>query len=1736
MRNKTRRHIISSILTIVLATANVMPSLAASMPVEAGDVVIESEEAVTSICEEVTESEEEMTSQEAVSEEAMTVEETESLLEDTEDEQLVTVLGDDVHQHSYCVSENSGSYEPVETGEVEWKAWTGNTSFPTIADMKNDRDEIVYTHFYLTEDINLPEAGIIDDAYVFDYASDGCEQPVFFCLNGYNVNLNYRTLKAEDNNQIIFCDCGDGEARGKISGYGNHIAINLTCVNIDLQIEAHGGWGTDSHATVSADERNVFVNCNIKNTVDYGYGITAGNLYGNTSIDARYIGVFCDNEGTDTPGITIRDNVSVSGTFRGIKGDNNTITGGSITGITEPDKKWSTSSVAIDGNNNNIANATLIGHIGAQGNNNIFTDSSITGTESFGIRGNGNTITNSAVDSLNSFNGIGLGGNENIINNGTTITTGTEIPEGKTYVDTVGVAGLDNVINGGTITGHKGIEAVDPEPTADGKVGNVIINGGSILADGKDSIAVKARVTNIKNNAVIKATGEESIGIVGDIPLDSDGEYSGSVTGRKHGIYIDNSGFDDVPSALTVVKGITVESTGTDSDNYPINSIRNKSTVVLLEGAVLKKNEACSADISINVADSGEEEGTSTYGIWAGILDEDAVKYGYDGGTVTVRCENEDDAYSSTRPVIRYVSKSDDGKTFKLSESSRIFVSSSEGTEDYINYIISDDNSEPQEPSTESWLDGSDFEAAQRAICKEEREISEESSCDWKVVFDSVNDDNRGFLSGKNWNENKAGVTNPAGIYVDFENTQIYVLCNEEATIYVTGDCKGMFGHYNGGLTYSKFTFNNIDTSNVTNMSEMFTGFEGKQLDLSKFNTSKVTDMGGMFDLCENLESVDTSSFDTSNVKYMNEMFRYCYKLKELDLKNFDTSNVKSFDQTFKDCNNLETLNVTSFDTRNVLTGASMFLNCWTLTTLDVSSFTWWSDSIPSDEMDYYHMQNRYPYYLIFAGCNGLRTIYASCDAPQMSWSSPFQSDRNLVGGAGTSYSMYGDNVENAYYQFYGRIDDPKNDKPGFFTYKKNPNGEIPVYKISYVLDGGSNYRGNPDSYIEGTAVTIKDPTKYNCTFMGWYLDEKFTKPFTSTKDLKRNITLYAKWKPYQEYKIKYDANAGSTTTGVATGTMYPTYAYIESTYVYINKNEYAIKGYKFVEWNTRPDGNGDSFDGRYSYNVGKTFVEKGYIQKAGDTVTLYAIWEEDPATLALLDKDGSPLLDDQGQEITTVSILYNQPLNVVIPVLDKSNKGYTLTGWRTEANGKGTLYKINGKPNPKSGTTLTLYAQWAEKEFKIKYNVAGGKHTALSKKNKKAYKVSTETFTLAAPVRTGYTFSGWYDAEENRVETIEKGSYGNLVLTARWTPITYEIILNGDEEKGVTVSGEYPKTVAYDEILDLYDITKTDCTVDEEGPGKYIAGWSLTRGGKVKYAISKKISKLKNQQDDVINLYPVVGVHSYKITYDLNDGGTGTAVNKGNPVTYAYNQRKVVAIKNPTRKGYLFTGWTLTAGTESNFDAIKKQITKGASGEITLQANWTPIGYIVKLNKNNGKAVLAEGAITKYGSTEAYISYNDTSAKFKTSDIVTNAYFTFVGWNTKKNGKGIYATMDEEGNVSLDGVCTKNKGTVVLYGIWKADKYDITYINVDPNQYSDIEGIEELRDVTNKSPLVYTTSAKVTLKNPSKYGFVFKGWYTDYNPETGEFANKVTAIAAYKTNYVSEDKDIKLYGKWVLK
>ena len=132
----------------------------------------------------------------------------------------------------------------------------------------------------------------------------------------------------------------------------------------------------------------------------------------------------------------------------------------------------------------------------------------------------------------------------------------------------------------------------------------------------------------------------------------------------------------------------------------------------------------------------------------------------------------------------------------------------------------------------------------------------------------------------------------------------------------------------------------NFDTSKVTNMAYMFAGmFNLTTLNLSSFDTSRVTNMGGMFSGVSSLTTLNLSNFDTSKVTDMYTMFRNMSNLTALDLSNFDTSQVTDMESMFAHMSSLTTLDLSNFDTSKVTDMGGMFSGVSSLTTLNLSSF-----------------------------------------------------------------------------------------------------------------------------------------------------------------------------------------------------------------------------------------------------------------------------------------------------------------------------------------------------------------------------------------------------------------------------------------------------------------------------------------------------------------------------------------------------------------------------------------------------------------------------------------------------------------------------------------------------------------------------------------------------------------------------------------------------------------------------
>ena len=78
-----------------------------------------------------------------------------------------------------------------------------------------------------------------------------------------------------------------------------------------------------------------------------------------------------------------------------------------------------------------------------------------------------------------------------------------------------------------------------------------------------------------------------------------------------------------------------------------------------------------------------------------------------------------------------------------------------------------------------------------------------------------------------------------------------------------------------------------------------------KELNLSNFNTSQVTNMEYMFNRCSSLVTLNLSNFNTSQVINMGYMFNNCRSLKNLDIHNFVFKNSVEINYMFSNCSDV---------------------------------------------------------------------------------------------------------------------------------------------------------------------------------------------------------------------------------------------------------------------------------------------------------------------------------------------------------------------------------------------------------------------------------------------------------------------------------------------------------------------------------------------------------------------------------------------------------------------------------------------------------------------------------------------------------------------------------------------------------------------------------------------------------------------------------------------------------------
>ncbi len=480
------------------------------------------------------------------------------------------------------------------------------------------------------------------------------------------------------------------------------------------------------------------------------------------------------------------------------------------------------------------------------------------------------------------------------------------------------------------------------------------------------------------------------------------------------------------------------------------------------------------------------------------------------------------------------------------------------------------------------------------------------------------------------------------------------------------------------------------------------------------------------------------------------------------------------------------------------------------------------------------------------------------------------------------------------------------------------------------------------------------------------------------------------------------------------------------------------------------------------------------------EDTTALAVWAANKYTITY-DANGGTL------STKTQEVKYEDNFELATP----SRNGYTFAGWY-----KDTQKVTNGKWYYLED--ITLVAKWTANSNTIKYNLDGGTN---HNSNPSSYTTGS-TVTLQDATKTGYTFLGWTTSgiyTPTKYLEIKSTDYGEKTFTANWQANTYKITF--DENNGVCSTTE--KNATFGQYVSMPTATRDGYTFD---------GW---------YNNNKKYESGTWSVANNITLTAKWSIVKYNIKYTLNNGIN----NAQNPTQYTTED--TITLKDPTRTGYAFLGWT----TETVITPTKGlQIVKGSIGEKSFTANWQANEYTITFDANLGACDISSKKVTfdsdftlptptRIGYTFAGWKYNNQIISAGTWTTAQNCTFVAT-WTANTNTpytvnhylqniENNEYTLDAPQNLtgtsdstvspsvkSYTGFTSPTKktatvnpdGSLVVDYYYTRNSYTVSFV---------LNGGDSIASITQK----YQSELSIT--NGEREGFTFGGWFTDKNLST---------------------------------
>ncbi|GHT73836.1 hypothetical protein FACS189456_4720 [Bacteroidia bacterium] len=502
--------------------------------------------------------------------------------------------------------------------------------------------------------------------------------------------------------------------------------------------------------------------------------------------------------------------------------------------------------------------------------------------------------------------------------------------------------------------------------------------------------------------------------------------------------------------------------------------------------------------------------------------------------------------------------------------------------------------------------------------------------------------------------------------------------------------------------------------------------------------------------------------------------------------------------------------------------------------------------------------------------------------------------------------------------------------------------------------------------------------------------------------------------------------------------------------------------GYKFEGWNARPDGLGATYDSTSLYN---------YVA-ANDT--LYAKWSTKTYYITF---------DAAGGAVTTtsLSIRYDDSIKS-LPV--PTRIGYSCDTFWYNTDGSGGKYKAGVVKTDSifhftNGLALTV--TWIPDTFTVRLKANGAGATIASADSilpKVVYDATLRSSNggnaLSTPIRTGYTFKGYYLYRAGTGDSVHNVSVYRFTcdtsLWAKWEANRYTIRFDANTPAGAgAVSNPDNLTVAYEQPIRTL-------------PSVYLAdygllGWYTLEGDRIgggNVGVRYTNDTIYRFTHDTI-LYAQWRQGSVTVTYDLRYDG----------IKYpeaAQNDALLTEPYEPSRKGYDFACWSKDSVEKKCWDFSADSI----KVDTTLYAVWDTNRYHLRLEANG-----TGGKFTRQGEERDTawllgVPFGEVVASLPKPH---RKGYTFVNYNTLPSGNG----------VSFDSASLYNfDSDIVLYAQWEANTYTIHFDNNYPQYY------DEFSKVATPSPLtvkygekIGTAGRTLPVLQSIAGAYEFKGWYT---------------------------------------